>query len=83
MSEWQPIETAPTDGSTILVFVPSIHEGLIGNVRSARFEHRVTTVNTLIVDDYTGWREVTSADIGYVLRNPTYWMPLPEPPANS
>lgn len=80
MNEWKPIDTAPTDGSTIVVFVPSIHEGLAGNVRLAHFEHRVTTVNTLIVDERTGWREVTSTDINYVLRNPTHWMPMPDPP---
>ena len=73
MSKWQPIETAPKDGTPILGCF--YHEGL---------EHLYAP--TMIVwaayhPNATGeiaWR--TSAVCGNKMKGVTHWMPLPEPP---
>jgi hypothetical protein len=62
MTEWQPIETAPKDGTKIIVYRPNAEYQPIVGV------------------DY--W----SKELGNVWANsnehrqPTHWMPLPEPP---
>ncbi|MBB3997206.1 hypothetical protein GGR04_001027 [Aureimonas pseudogalii] len=66
MSDWQPIETAPKDGSTILL---------------ARFMADEVQVSTgswnlypvLGEDGFNGFN-------GYLDRAPTHWMPVPERP---
>ena len=67
MSEWQPIETAPKDGTEVLVW--SEH----GGVESAYWEAGCY--------GHSGWTiyqirtEIAEPDFP-----PTHWMPLPEPP---
>lgn len=71
---WQPIETAPRDGTPILVYSPGHDQSDPTNIIVAKFE------------DYEGetwWAfcENVLADIaGQVDPEPTHWMPLPEPP---
>jgi hypothetical protein len=76
MSEWQPIETAPKDGTEVLLAVGGIVD--TGNWQA---ESPVGLESGVIVDPVLpeGW---------YGLRGlcpwdgvqPTHWMPLPEPP---
>jgi len=75
MSTWQPIETAPRDGTSILV------------IQAGEFKPGVPYESTVVawssVDDFEGW--LSCEDCGPV--NPrdwalTHWMPLPEPPAD-
>ena len=65
---WQPIETAPRDGSDVLALFSG------GNVSFVRwvFNHRTKT---------TFWNDASEWDC-YEYENtpPTHWMPLPEPP---
>lgn len=70
VNEWQPIETAPKDGSSIFVWgaleiaqLPSVRVGCNG-----RYEVYWTG---------SSWRSYLYG--GYV-NNPICWMPLPEPP---
>lgn len=66
MSEWQPIETAPHDGTPVLVFSP-------GNVQWVG-----TWMPRTWQDDGAGdWEGYYG---GTSPRDPTHWMPLPEPP---
>lgn len=66
MSEWQPIETAPKDGSSILLFTGT---GMIeGNWSFGRWDQGV------IYATYDGCGGTAFES------NPTHWMPLPEPP---
>ncbi len=67
--EWQPIETAPRDGTRILGYSPS---------------KDATVCETWWVEDYLqdewgvyigGWDDDWDLN-----RKPTHWMPLPEPP---
>jgi hypothetical protein len=74
MSEWQPIETAPKDGTAILTvrhrYQPCVsswqeHEGV------ARFG---SEPEDFMEEDhfFQYWHETTY--------QPTHWMPLPQPP---
>lgn len=65
MSEWQPIETAPTDGTDILVF--GMASGKFPMFAAVHFE-----------DWYQP--EWINCDAGNIDFYPTHWHPLPEPP---
>lgn len=66
MSEWQPIETAPKDGTPVLLYEPSedptvhVAEWGIGDWHLCDFDPGYDLVQRAV--------------------NPTHWMPLPEPP---
>ena len=71
MTEWQPIETAPKDGTRLLLkFDPPFHD--------------VTEIG-VAVGCWTGnsdhwWLSCIWASSG-AHRPPTYWAPIPQPPA--
>lgn len=71
-AEWQPIETAPRDGTTILCYFPL--DGLgAGWCR----------VVPVFFDDRYGrnWTFASRAASGFSRDYlPTHWQPLPEPP---
>lgn len=67
MSEWRPIETAPTRearNTAVLVYVPTV-EDADERVTVARFWGAWLTVE--------GGRDI----------EPTHWMPFPEPPEST
>ncbi len=64
MSEWQLIETAPRDGTEILIFGP-------GQMSVARWANTHLRGGWAVYTDH-GWYGFES----YA----THWMPLPEPP---
>jgi hypothetical protein len=64
-TDWQPIKTAPKDGTTILVFRPEATGQYIPLVGSDYFD-----------PTYNGGRWMRSNPD----TRPTHWMPLPEPP---
>jgi len=68
---WQPIETAPKDGTTILVCDAAKQISLVN------WEYVTGYENTNIGPD--GWRSDACRDFGG-FEDPTHWMPLPEPP---
>jgi len=64
-NEWQPIETAPKDGTNILVFE----------------NDNESDAEVMIANYYGGnghW-SISWDDRGIEI-NPTHWMPLPKPP---
>ena len=67
LSEWQPIETAPKDGTDILVM-------------TGETMHVVRWIN--IHGDFDYWAVDDNKHGPFTLRGkaPTHWMPLPEPP---
>ena len=69
MSEWQPIETAPKDGSKILAHMRDNDD--LGPLILIWHDERwiVSWDNTDITEH---WGDI-----------PTHWMPLPSPPAIS
>jgi len=65
--EWQPIETAPHDGTRVLVFAE-------GKMTCAYFD---------LPCAFAGTWELSVPSDGYVDSNevfPTHWMPLPDAP---
>ena len=75
--EWQPIETAPTDGTCVLVYPPL-------------WNNRVCSIARYDADSYCKkpkpfWRR--DDDMGQKTRSqavpPTHWMPLPDPPSEA
>lgn len=71
MTEWQPIETAPKDGTSILAFMPDAAE-----------QFRIMPIEMLDFNDGDGpqWWQA-DVDDGHPLEvTPTHWMPLPQPP---
>jgi len=84
---WQPIETAPTDGTPILVYAP-------GTNSWNREDGMPDLFVAVAVPLYKGiaWRsDLGDVDQGYESTGayfvredlrPTHWQPLPGPPAN-
>lgn len=66
-TEWQPIETAPKDGASILIWRPCV-----GNEFMVTAYFRGKELSQL-----TGWMSVES---GTFVVDPQYWMPLPHSP---
>lgn len=65
--EWQPIETAPRDGTVILAYWPSSSWG-----DGYTYIHPVVFYDGQWIHDWDRDEETTL--------DPTHWMPLPTPP---
>lgn len=76
MTDWQPIETAPKDGTEILVRL----------VRAGCPRHLVVH-HCDFVEDHppidSAWYFWTGYQFAPVQSQPTHWMPLPDPPKRS
>lgn len=72
ISEWQPIETAPKNGKSILISSANWKTVWRGYYRSAQ-----TEPEDYIARFGEGWTRDNYSDLNLF---PTYWMPLPEPP---
>lgn len=68
MSEWQPIETAPTDGTPILA-----HFG--------GYSFPVRWIVSPCHARLYGWHVMPWEPVSFVMVvEPSHWMPLPDPP---
>ena len=73
MTEWQPIETAPKDGTWILGYHPKEwpiicwYMVCITDPMGNHYEHEA-------------WHRMNGAGVS-MFNSPTHWMPLPEPPS--
>lgn len=86
MTDWQPIETAPLDGVTVILFVPGVNswsrpDGLPDFVLGAWevFLNKGKWVSD-ICEIEGGW-ESTGEYMVPIDLHPTHWMPLPPPPS--
>jgi hypothetical protein len=70
MSKWQPIETAPKDGSYIMILFDGEHRVVswVEPIKGARIWH---------------WAERDQIEPSFNPALVTHWMPLPEPPQSS
>ena len=74
MSEWQPIDTAPDDGTTILVY--RADSGVFTAHYVEEDAHLASAMNPPEGDYF--WFSTCGDDLTADM--PTHWMPLPEPP---
>ena len=68
-SEWQPIETAPRDGTAFLGWFPG-RQGYIARQDVAVCNHVSGKYGRFMVNGHTSYGEM-----------PTHWMPLPDAPS--
>lgn len=76
MSEWQPIDSAPKDGTVCIVAFPlynDVSKGL--KVTAARFYEA-----EYCGDRSSGWEQLLDGDGVMTIWSPLFWMPLPEAP---
>ena len=77
MSEWRTIDSAPRDGSRIMLYIP----------RQSAYIPAKTVVGLWDVRDiqpyFTNDRERLDGVRITRKNQPTYWMPLPEPPSDA
>jgi hypothetical protein len=73
MNKWQPIETAPKDGTLILIWVK--HEVGPDMMMIAKF-HTEYDEPADDPSERLRWKE----EAGFYNVRATHWMPLPEPP---
>jgi hypothetical protein len=85
--EWRPIETAPKDGTKILVFVPIVGDARFGHIYAVIWDDEFEVVNAMAKSHakmYRGaWTDFAVESFGYekyAEYKPTHWLPLPEPP---
>ena len=71
--QWQPIETAPKDGTKVLLYGPlSCSKGIIRKVPKMAVDRYAQPEDKL---GWTGWGKFNPK-----FWPPTHWQPLPEPP---
>lgn len=71
MSAWQPIDTAPKDGTRVLLGAPQ-------HVAGAKWLDMQRVEYGVVTQDLSYWQiEGFDWPIGV---QPTHWMPLPNPP---
>lgn len=77
MTEWRPIDSAPKDGTRILV----ASNGLVDTAYWATVSGNANCWG----QDYTGWVNYDSEDPFYSVfyDGATHWMPLPDPPGDN
>ena len=77
MSEWQPIETAPKDGTAILASGVNLGTGPGRHYAVCSWEHCAEPRP----EDWSGWYETDGDGGPYPWL--THWMPLPAPPGQN
>ena len=73
--EWQPIETAPKDGTKILAHCQPL-DIETGKPMSFSYTNVVWWRRDKFKDSFWHWRHALNDSAA----EPTHWMPLPEPP---
>lgn len=80
MGEWQPIETAPKNGTEVFVYVPG--ESLYPTVASYKSGEywKAEYGDEAYMEAGWYWSFGYPSDFHEEPVEPTHWMPLPEPP---
>lgn len=69
--DWLPIDTAPKDGTEVVLFVPTYMENPV-----AVYRYEIDTVSGGIWNGIDGWMYADQSGEDA----PTHWRPLPAPP---
>lgn len=81
MSEWMPIETAPKDGTRILLFCNRVWDEYHNPARSGHWFSEVKAVKDEVAYRVNGWwLDGFDHPFNEPPFCPTHWMPLPNPP---
>ena len=79
MTEWQSIETAPKDGTRILLYWPNYSYS--GGDGEPRTEFGFWKENSRIHQSYFSDNdELDDYGLAEDIHAPSYWMPVPRPP---
>ena len=90
--KWEPIETAPMDGTLVLLCWPEgfIPDGYYGSeewpekinrcIGKWLDGHRGGNWVVPLIDAYWGVPSDPSCDLDFIEVDPTHWVPLPDPP---
>ena len=83
---WLPIETAPKDGTLVLVY-NTLNNGTItsinGKIAVARYGHQNDDLEESLWEYGTYYSENSKDNQGAYLISATHWMPLPASPKES
>jgi hypothetical protein len=79
-SEWQPIETAPKDGTAVLLWGGQYEDDLNGPR-----DNEIISYAHFVPDDFDEgdpgrWEELGGCYYSSWIHNPTHWHPVPPPP---
>ena len=79
MSKWQPIETAPKDGTIVDLWFPLLDD-------DGDYEEEDIVLSRVADCHFSKKGNCWVNDVGFNLEidfdgPPTYWMPLPKPPS--
>ena len=79
---WQPIETAPKDGTSVLLWASWLDDPVI-----ARYSYQSGYAESCWEGTFDGAAALESQGDTWTdeheVINPTHWMPLPDPPKES
>jgi hypothetical protein len=76
MSEWQTIETAPHDGTSVLLFFPDLKQ----KIRLGSYEISEHLSHGKSIYRHEWWSGGPQMFLGENIPEPTHWMPLPPEP---
>jgi hypothetical protein len=84
MSTWQPIETAPKDGTDIIVGYDFATVWIVHAAFWRQVDDNLRALDW--TDEDTGWWSYINGSVTQEQldgpRAPTHWMPLPDPPTS-
>lgn len=78
MSDWQPIETAPKDGTEFLAFDSRTRKMDVCEMSNIITREPLWVCRPVQMDGEYG---PDNSDFGYEWKDITHWMPLPKPPS--